>query len=551
MERFLRKFNMNSYYANHVKMFQALSPQWTCSHLRRNCLFDGVCAKQHFEEVMNRITERNDAHAAYRLAEMAQITMLDREKVWLQCYKSFSEPYDENIAEKIQICGRELLDKYKNSDMVTKIDNMIKFDPTRIVLDDNFSAFPYLYIPVNYGQMVQPIRIMRYRQIGYCFYQPDAVDDWIAPDIYPMRRPRMEMCRQVKEAVGSCSFTGFSGPVFQIMFFPMQMLPYMENEGFAKIINRYAQMAVQQYLRVGYIEERRYVTQLFGECPAGEFPMHHMMLRRWEGNGRPQTLVQMRHTIAGNKEWQTWLLPMILVRIAVREPANFEYVRGFMQGRHKCQLCFLKNGCDRETFYHIDVRTSEMVGCSTVTQVMIGEHVDISLPVQKIKLTGTEHLGRASDHYFKYNATTGMEALIRTAIQIHRWIRGTGIWENDEWQEGIYLLARVLLRWELSTQARSIMFRLFCFVCFGYAPRKDGTIPDWKDLGAFLDIILNGTELGDDEDEAATGIMFELSRCVMTLAYAERIKVVTFNAPECDEGAVMNIAQAMANMWDN
>nr|CAD9197748.1 NS1 [Bluetongue virus] len=549
MERFLRKYNISGDCANAIRTFYAISPQWTCSHLKRNCFFNGMCAKQHFERAIIAVTDADEPRKAMKLAELAKEAMYDRETVWLQCYKSFSQPYQEDIEDKLKKCGAQMLENYRKSGVMNEaMKQSALADSERIRLDDSLSALPYIYIPVNQGQIVNPTFISRYRQIAYFFYNPDAAEDWIDPSLFEIRGAHCQIKREVERQVTTCPYTGYRGRVLQVMFLPVHIINFLENERFSRHFNRYVSMAVQQFLRVGFAEEGRYVQQLFGVVPPGEFPLHQMMLMKRDFPTRDQSLVGARVRRPGDDSWQSWLLPMIIVREGLNHVDRWEWLLDFMNGKHQCQLCYLRHSKQQHTCSVIDVRLADITGCSPFREVIIGDHIG-NEPIQKIKLVRDEQIGRQGDHYYTSHCYTGAEALTQTAIHIHRWIRGCGIWNNQGWQEGVFMLGRVLLRWELSKAQRSALFRLFCFVCYGYAPRTDGTMPDWNNLGNFLDVIMNGPELSEDEDEHAYATMLEMVRCIITLHCAEKIHFAGFAAPVCQNDEVINLAARMSQMW--
>nr|ASW41320.1 NS1 [Bluetongue virus]ASW41327.1 NS1 [Bluetongue virus] len=549
MERFLRKYNISGDYANATRTFLAISPQWTCSHLKRNCLFNGMCAKQNFERAMIAATDAEEPIRAFRLIELAKEAMYDRETVWLQCFKSFSQPYEEDIEGKIKRCGAQLLEDYRKSGMMEEAAKQSALiNSERVRLDDSFSAIPYIYVPIREGQIVNPTFISRYRQIAYYFYNPDAADDWIDPNLFGVRGQHHQIKREVERQINACPYTGYQGRIFQVMYLPIQLINFLRMDDFAKHFNRYASMAIQQYLRVGFLEEIRYVQQLFGKVPTGEFPLHQMMLMKRDFPTRDRNIVEARVRRSGDENWQSWLLPMVLVREGLDQQEKWGWLLEYMDRKHTCQLCYLKHSKQMQTCSVIDVRASELIGCSPFRTVTIEEHVG-NEPIFKTKLIRDQQIGRIGDHYYTTSCYTGAEALVTTAIHIHRWIRGCGIWNDEGWQEGVFMLGRVLLRWELTKAQRSALLRLFCFVCYGYAPRADGTVPDWNNLGSFLDVILKGPELSEDEDERAYATMFEMVRCIITLCYAEKVHFAGFTAPVCESGEVINLAARMSQMW--
>ncbi|AFH41523.1 NS1 [Pata virus] len=550
MERFIKKFNIIGEEANAIRLFYHISEQWTCSHLRRDCFINGLCAKQNFKAAIDLILDHDDVPAAHRLVMIAKNVLADRETVWLQSYRSFSQPYEEEVERKINIMGVQLLEHYQTSGMMEEAGKLeAQKRGERIRLDDSFAALPYLYIPIAHHQILNPLRVMRFRQIGYYFYNPEFADDWIPPDAYAIRSQRFRICRGIQERIPVCLETGFKGPVFQVMFLPVSMLPMFEDQQFRKHINWYMSAAVKVYLQIGTNEERRFALQLFGMCPAGESPIHQMMLGRIIAGGRETNLVALRSRIQGNMSWESWLLPMFLVRVAVQERAFYDDVEKFMRMGFKCQLCYMKTECLRENAYYTDVRTSEMLGVPITRAITIREHVSSAESMVKFSVTGSEHIGRIGDHYFTCEVHSSMEALIFTLTQIHKWIRGSGIWSGTQWREGIYMLARLLIRWPLTKKQISAAYRLFCFVCYGYAPRRDGSLPNWDDLGKFLDIILNGPELNMAESEQAFALMFDLGRYIIMIECAARTQIPGFAAPECDEGEIQNLTELLATMW--
>nr|CAD9197762.1 NS1 [Bluetongue virus] len=549
MERFLRKYNISGDNANAVRTFLAISPQWTCSHLRRNCLFNGMCAKQHFERAMIAATDADEPRKAMKLVELAKEAMHDRETVWLQCFRSFSQPYQEDIEDKLKKCGAQLLESYRKSGMMDEaMKQSALINTERIRLDDSYSALPYIYIPISQGQIVNPTFISRYRQIAYYFYNPDAAENWIDPSLFEIRGAHCQIKREVDRQIATCPYTGYRGRILQVIFLPIHIINFLKTDDFSRYFNRYVSMAIQQFLRVGFAEEIRYVQQLFGTVPPGEFPLHQMMLMKRDFMTRDQSLVESRVRRSGNDNWQSWLLPMTIVREGLKRNERWEWLLDFMNGKHMCQLCYLKHSKQQPTCSVVDVRLAELTGCSPFREVIIGDHAGTE-PIQGTKLIRDEQIGRQGDHYYTSYCYTGAEALTQTAIHIHRWVRGCGIWNNEGWQEGIFMLGRVLLRWELTKTQRSALFRLFCFVCYGHAPRTDGTIPDWNSLGNFLDVIMKGPELSEDEDEQAYATMLEMVRCVITLHCADRIHFAGFAAPACRSSEVINLAARMSEMW--
>ncbi|APC23692.2 NS1 protein [Bluetongue virus] len=549
MERFLRKYNISGDNANATRTFLAISPQWTCSHLRRNCLFNGMCAKQHFERAMIAVTDADEPRKAIKLVELAKEAMHDRESVWLQCFRSFSQPYEEDVEGKLKRAGADLLESYRKSGMMDEaIKQTALINSERIRLDDSYSALPYIYVPIREGQIINPTFISRYRQVAYYFYNPDAAEDWIDPNLFEIRGQHNQIKREVERQIATCPYTGYRGRVLQIMFLPIHIINFLKQDAFARHFNRYVSMAIQQYLRVGQIEETRYVQQMFGEIPAGEFPLHQMMLMRRDFQNRERNIVEARVKRSGDDNWQSWLLPMIIVREGLACAEHWEWLLDYMNGKHICQLCYLKCSRQKQECKVIDVRMAELTGCTPFRIVKIENHVGMN-SIFETKLIRDEQIGRIGDHYYTTHCYTGAEALITTAIQIQRWARGCGIWNDQGWREGVFMLGRVLLRWELSKAQRSAILRLFCFVCYGYAPRADGTIPDWNNLGDFLDMILKGPELSEDEDEKAYATMLEMVRCVMTLCYGEKTQFAGFAAPACQGGEVINLAARMSQMW--
>nr|BCI65138.1 Non-structural protein [Tibet orbivirus] len=551
MERFLRKFEFSNSRSQALRVFDAVAEQWTCSHLKRDCLIGGVCARQNWKDMIETTYESGRAEQAHRLGAIAEVSTSDRLTLWLQCLQSFERPYDEDIRGEIIKLGTEMLDDYRNSEMARQagdLPNGPRLDRER--MDDSLSALPYVYVPVNQGKIVTPQRIARFRHVGIVYYDPDDADEWLPPDAYHLRKVRNDLMEDIRAQLPVCYDSGFQGPIHRLVFLSVHMLPHMQSATFRRCINLYLTTAVRLEAQFSTSTEARLTMQTFGMVPPGESPMHRMMLSEIYINGEHTNWVRLRAKTRGLGSWESWLMPMTLVRKAIIDGAGSQRVFDFIRSDYPCQLCYLQSKDDAE-FYIVDTRTADLMGLPAVRLVRAVSHAHKDFDVARERLSGNDHLGRIGSHYYVYAVHSGMEALITTAITIHKWIRGNGIFCDESWIEGVAMLFRVLVRWELNKKQLSCLYRLFCFVCFGYEPRHDGYIPDWYDLGKFLDVIFQGVELNMEELDVAHARMFKLGRLVITMSLNARTMAPDFDTGTEHADVLAQLCTQMREMWNN
>nr|AVV63159.1 NS1 [Changuinola virus] len=527
MERFLARFQISGDAAIAVKTFALVSDNWTCGHLRRDCFVRGQCARQFFNDCIERCADEGTLQEANALIKVAVKAISDREKLWLNLFRSLQyedEGVSENSLNGVMARTREL---YQQIGMLEEVKQLrLTRNPERVTLDDSSSFIHMTFLPIFMGHIVKPLSLMRYGQIGIVFFNTNRLDSVVPFDQDQFQREKMQLQNHIRQMLPICPTTGSRSRIYNTAFAPIEMAEHMQNKDFRLAVCKRLEMDFKYLHFLNTKFGARMILQRTALEPHGEDPGLTPYMAKSIRDGVEDSLIKTRIKCLGNKDWQTWAYPELLQRMCNHGRLCELQLIEYMQMNKTCQICFLaENNIDDEIVF-VDTRTSELTGVDPVKFVKNVIHEDGNVKVPQIILTGNQILTKICDHWVTVHAYSGMEAFIITASCIHRSVRGTGLWINKDWQDAVALVGRVLFRFDSDAKSRTQIARLFCFICFGYMPLDNGRVVDWTELGCFLKIITGGEQNSVGKDLDAFTIMLEAIKSVMILSCQQNIVTV-------------------------
>ncbi|AGY34646.1 hydrophobic tubular protein NS1 [Changuinola virus] len=524
MERFLTRFQISGERAISVKTFFLVSDDWTCSHVRRDCFFKGKCARQFFKDCVEQCANEGTVAEARELVEIATRAVCDREKLWLNLYRSLQYD-DENVSEMslngVMGRARQL---YQESGMLDDVKTMkLTANPDRVTLDDCSSCIHMTFLPIYHGRICKPMSIMRYGQFGIIFINKERIESLVPFDQEEFRHEKIELQNHVRQMLPICPTTGSRSRIYNLAFAPMEMAVHMRHKEFKLEICKRLEMDFKYVNQLGTRYAPRMILQRTSLEVRGEDPGLTPYMARLQRNGSDDSFVKVRMCVTGNEDWRTWLYPELLGRMFNQGRIDGRLIHNYIEGRGDCQMCFLQNlGLGREVIM-VDTRTAEIVGTNPVRTVMNSVHDNNDVKLACHVLTGNQILTKMCNHWVITTASSAMEAFVITATTIHRDVRGKGLWMDKRWQEAVYQMGRLMFRFDLNARGRTNILRLFCFVCFGYMPVENGKMPDWTDLGSFLRMVMGGEINSMGKDFESFTVLLEAVRGVMVLSNKHEI----------------------------
>ncbi|AIT55717.1 NS1 [Warrego virus] len=505
-------------------MFYDFSEDVTCSHLRRDCFINGVCARQFFKMCVQNANVEFDRNAAQTLVEIASTAIQDRERLWLNASNAFKIQLNEDVELQMTQLLREVFEEYQKSGMMDETRQLAhRRRAQRVYIDDSATFIHNLYVPYSEGKIVHPVTFTRWRSIGVVFYKTSDASYWLPNDLAQVSNDKRVLQRTIKERMPSCPFTGSHAPIVQTVFFPVGMQGIFEDEKQRNNIMRRVQMDIRLLFQIGTRYESRMTEQFLSVEPRGQEFLHHVMLSKFALNGTDTNWVEIRCRGEGGQTWGSWAFPALMMRMHLQNRLTQDEIINWIVRKHDCQICYLKEIGMQENIVIVDTRAREVLGTPTIRIAKDVIHECDGFEIARLTLVHTEQLTKIGNHWVKVTAMSPLEAFIITAITIHREIRCDGAWEERNYRNGIALLARLIIRYHFERAHRTWIYRLFCFVCFGYAPRDDGEEPNWDDLGSFLKIIMGGVPYEIEEDETVFAQLFKACRLIMSLAYQRGI----------------------------
>nr|AIV43211.1 NS1 [Changuinola virus] len=527
MERFLARFQISGDAAIAVKTFALVSDNWNCGHLRRDCFVGGQCARQFFNDCIERCANEGTLQEANLLIKVAVKAISDREKLWLNLFRSLQyedEGVSENGFNGVMVRAREL---YQQIGMLDDVKQMrLTRNPERVTLDDSSSFIHCTFLPIYMGHIVKPLSLMRYGQIGIVFYNTNRLDSIVPFDQEQFQREKMQLQNHIRQMLPICPTTGSRSRIYNTAFVPIEMAQYMHDKDFKLAVCKRLEMDFKYLHFLNTKFGARLILQRTAVEPHGEDPGLTSYMAKFVRDNVEDSLIKTRIKCLGKDSWQSWSYPELLQRMCNHGRLCELQLVEYMNSGEKCQICFLSERNLDDELVFVDTRTAEFTGVEPVKFVKNVAHEDGNVNVPQIVLTGNQILTKICDHWVMTRACSGMEAFLITASCIHRNVRGEGLWVDKNWQDAIALLGRVLFRYDSDAKARTQMARLFCFICFGYMPLDNGRIADWTDLGGFLKIITGGEQNSVGKDLDAFVIMLDAIKSVMVLSSQQNIIAV-------------------------
>nr|AGZ91939.1 hydrophobic tubular protein NS1 [Changuinola virus] len=524
MERFLARFQISGDAAIAVKTFSLVSNNWTCSHLRRDCFVGGQCARQFFNDALDRCANDGGLPEANQLVRVAVKAIADREKLWLNVFRSLQQE-DEDVSENglngIMAQAQEL---YTQIGMLDDVRQMrLTQNPDRVTLDDGASFIHMTFLPIFMGHIVKPCSLMRYGQIGIVFFNTNRLDSIIPSDQEEFQREKNQLQNHIRRMLPICPTTGSRSRIYNLAFAPIEMIQHMQNKEFRLAVCKRLEMDFKYIHFLGTKFGARMILQRTALEPQGDDAGLTPYMEKVERHGSEDSLIKIRIKTFGDAHWESWCYPEVLQRMCNHGRVSELQIIEFMESKKTCQICYLTEQNLDDEIVLVDTRTAEFTGVDPVKFVKNVAHDDCNVNVPQIVLTGNQILTQINGHWVITNAVSGMEAFLITAACIHRHVRGEGLWIKKDWQDAVSMLGRVLFRFDNDCKSRTFMARLFCFICFGYMPLDNGRTVDWTDLGQFLNVIMGGAENSFGKDVEAFTIMLKAVKSVMVLSTQQQV----------------------------
>ncbi|AGX00991.1 tubule [Wallal virus] len=554
MEDFLRRFRISAGEASAVRTFYKVSSYYSCSHLKRDCLVGALCMKQDFRLLCERALANDDVQMAEELIAMAEQTLLDRETLWVHMHNMTSLAPPDDIDQQIDDLMNRLKNMYWMHGMQQQARTLPALrDPHRVYIDDTTGTMPYFYVPIVQGQIPRIEATTRYRGCAVAFYRPTPEMDFAPFDLRALRRQLNDVKTAIQHEFPICPSTGKRCGIHRIVFLPYKMRAHLERDEFIHDFMRRVESDGWMLQNLRTELEKSFILQRFGVYPAGGEPIDAIMLRQIVVQDGITNLVRMRVLNEGGESWSSWTCPYYLVRLALNGVIPWDVVNNYILGKEACQLCYLKNVHKMGEVHLFDVRSANILGTSPARVGQNVAHYTDVEDVRNIVLNGKQQVMRFGNHWIVMTPYTSMESLLLLAQTVHRTARGNGGWGTTEWVQNMNLMSRVLFMWNNETNFTGAMLRLYCFVCFGYMPRENGSVCDWLDYGKFLNIILNHQPMSMDEEEACYSVMMQLA--VNSMYWGNRLKFVdNILEVERDDAAEVAVAalqyQEEVRRWD-
>ncbi|ALL99811.1 non-structural protein 1 [African horse sickness virus 4] len=521
MDRFLTYFQVRGERANAVRLFGEISEQIDCSHLKRDCFVNGICARQHFKECCNIATDNGSRTNADKLVALALRALLDRQTIWTCVIKNadyVSQYADEQMEEEVN----KLYDVYLQSGTREEFEGFRQRNrPSRVVMDDSCSMLSYFYIPMNQGNPAPVAKLSRWGQFGICYYDRTNVDGLIPYDEIGLAQAIDGLKDLIEGRLPVCPYTGANSRINAVLHLPLEMEVIMAVQENATQLMRRAAQDFKFITHAGWKLYPRLLRQRFAIEDATEGVIHHVMLGHLRYYDEDTSIVKYRFLNDGSLDWRTWTIPLHLMRTARLGHLQPESILVFMHKKLTCQVCFMADLAMLDTIPVVDSKIAELTGGTDVFYTRAYVHADNHKVPNVRDLMMNEVFRKIDNHWVIQKCHTTKEAITVTAIQIQRSIRGDGQWDTPMFHQSMALLTRLIVYWLTDVTERSAIFRLTCFAIFGCKPTARGRYIDWDDLGIFMKNVLDGRDLTVLEDETCF-----ISMMRMAMLHVQRSKVV-------------------------
>ncbi|AFX73380.1 NS1 [Lebombo virus] len=491
MEQFLESFQIHGEKSIIFQLFSSISKEWNCSHLSRECMVKGVCARQFFNSLCDQALANQDFQMAEQLEDIATIAMHDRERVWLNAIKSASitPKTDLELEGSMAVAELErLYNRYGTKDAFMTLKTRKRL--ARVATDDSLSMLSYFYVPVNGNAVSAVSHLTRFGDIGIAFVERTEVTGFVAFDQREIQRVLDRLRATVATQEPRCPFTGVHKHVAYMMFLPKTALELFQDKEKVVHLMRVAQQDTKMITAMRTQAYPRLMLQRYGVDPCFDFALHHLHLGEIPYGTGTTNLVLHRFFTDGGSDWRTWCLPLVVMRTARLGKALGAQICEYITQKSSCQICFLvERGCD--TIPITDVRLAEMTGGDEVVYGRPIRHDDEDYIPDLRLLRAGEVYRRVGPHYLAQRVSTSREALIVSAKELHRSVRGDEHWGTVQWRKNVVNLVRLVLYWFPTSDERTQIFNLWCFALFGMVPRQDGKYTNWDDQGDFLNMMMS------------------------------------------------------------
>ncbi|AFX73391.1 NS1 [Orungo virus] len=496
MDQFLDSFDVTGDEANALRLLRAVSPEMTCSHLRRDCLIGGICAKQFFNEVLMAILDSKDRQAARQLVTLAVMTSYDRELIWLNVLRSTEVLPANDYAHEIQNVVLNLKRVFIESGLEEKYKSFrAKRRPNRSPTEDAFSFLPFFYIPMNETKRVGIKKLTRVRNLGVAFVDRREVTHHLPFTVDAARRDLMMLRNFTLEHQRTCTFTGSKSLIHGMIFCPEEMEPLFQKKETALEIYRICEQDMKFINSRGTMSFPRFLMQRLAVKNASSDAMDQVMLGRTPSDGRLMSVTGASFFFGGGPDWRKWAMPALLVRAARLRTVVTSFVKEWFDSTHTCQVCFLVEKGVADSIPITDVRLSDVCGVGPVAYVRSYAHDDGNAPDVRVLRKG-EIFRLMGGHYVMQTTASTMESLVVAAKEMQRLVRGDGFWDTPYWGLSMANLCKIMFHENPAKEQIHFMIKLITFGMFGGVQRHNGLFTDWDNLEEFLKRMFSTEEMG-------------------------------------------------------
>ncbi|AFH41503.1 NS1 [Tilligerry virus] len=517
MDIFLANFHAEGEDAFAVRTFGLVSRFWNCSHRQRECLVGTRCCKQDFEELMHQAIRDDDHGLAGQLIRCAIQCVLDRETLWVHCIRAFSEFEVEGLDMQLDIYHTHLKRIYIDMGINHHMrDLKTERRANRVKIDDATSFLSYFYPPMIDNCIVKSVAFGRYGGCGIWYYEREEGIRYADFRVREVRAQVLRCGRAILRELPLCPYTGKRCNVHRVVFFPIQMREFLNEEESRDQMMRRVESDGWMIEHLGSHHERDFITQRLGVYPRGPEPLSQIMMLKHNVGGVDMNLVEMRSTRDGGDSWASWGFPNYMIRLWNCGRISLDDVDQFILSRQGCQICYMSEARYDNHVLLFDYRLAHMMGTPLVRYGVNVIHDHGGLDVRKVVLCKNQMLVKLCDHWVLMTPETPMEAILTAAGAIHKIARGRGEWNTTDWMQSMGLLCRLIVRWEFDRRQWGIVLKLYCFACFGYVERANGSRTDWNDLQTFYRFLLEEITMNIAELEEASHTMFKLAALAMS-----------------------------------
>nr|QCU80180.1 NS1 [Palyam virus]QCU80182.1 NS1 [Palyam virus]QCU80183.1 NS1 [Palyam virus]QCU80188.1 NS1 [Palyam virus]QCU80189.1 NS1 [Palyam virus] len=508
MERFLNYFGIHGDEAADVLLFGQISPEWTCSHHRRDCLMWGMCARQFFQTCCEMAVDHAEWGMADQLVKIASTALHDKDRVWLNLLKSLGI-LNNQYKDEVQIRIDDIYRKYVEVGVRADFQSFRKRRrPMRTYTDDSFSLIHCFYLPYTKDGIVPVTGFSRFKNIGVAFY-----DDQVEFQLASFRDRSLEIRTDViKDEIGEviprCKYTGVRNPIRYLMFIPQRLQNCLDDIQFAKKVFRHAQHDAKLIQSIDTRLFSRLMMQRFGLKNATEEILHQFVIGRLEWQGGETSIGRNRILSMKDYAWEQWCIPLTISKLMHVMRISLNIMFDWFNSGDLCQNCFLFQ-MGFETVVIIDTRLSDLCGCNEVFLARNYRH-DVEQMPRMRDLRPDELFRRMGCHWVAQEVPSSLMATMIVMEEVHKMIRADQHWETPAFRSTMLMLARVMLYWKHGSVERTQLFRLLCFAIFGTQSDSDGRYIDWDDLGEFLNRMLKVEPFSMSEDTDSYVSAFKL-----------------------------------------